>query len=168
MNREPLVVVLMGVTGVGKTTVGRLVAQDLGWTFLDADDFHSPANVAKMRSGTPLTDADREPWLASLRAEIEARLARGESAVLACSALRQAYRDRLHAREAVLFVQLQGDASLIRERLLARSGHYMDPDLLASQFAALEDPKGVLVVDVSSTPRDIATRIEAQLGLAQE
>lgn len=165
MIRGPLVVVLMGVTGVGKTTVGRLIAEDLGWAFLDADDFHSPANVAKMHSGTPLTDADREPWLAGLRAEIEARLARGESAVLACSALKQAYRDRLHASEAVLFVHLQGEASLIRERLLARTGHYMDPGLLDSQFAALEEPKGVLEIEVSSTPRVIATRIETQLGL---
>jgi gluconokinase len=165
MNREPLVIVLMGVTGVGKTTVGRLVAQDLGFVFLDADDFHSPENVAKMRRGTPLTDADREPWLAALRAEIEARLARGESAVLACSALKQAYRDRLHAGEAVRFVHLRGAASLIRDRLLARSGHYMDPGLLDSQFAALEEPKGVLVIDVASTPRDIATRIETGLGL---
>jgi gluconokinase len=161
-----VIVVLMGVTGVGKTTIGRLLSQDLGWAFLDADDFHPPANVAKMRSGFPLTDADREPWLTALRAEIESRLSRGESAVLACSALKQSYRDRLHASEAVRFVHLRGDASLIRERLLARSGHYMDPGLLASQFAALEEPQGgVLVVDIASTPGDIATRVEAELGL---
>ena len=133
-----VVVVVMGVTGVGKTTIGRLVAEDYGWAFLDADDFHPPANVAKMRSGVPLTDADREPWLTALRAEIDARLARSESAVLACSALKQSYRDRLHANDAVCFVYLRGDAALIHARLLARSGHYMDPGLLASQFAALE------------------------------
>lgn len=163
-----MVIVLMGVTGVGKTTIGLLIAEDLGIAFLDADDFHSAANVAKMRSGTPLTDADREPWLAALRAEIEARLARGESAVLACSALKQAYRDRLHAKDAVLFVHLQGDAETIRARLLARSGHYMDPGLLASQFAALEAPQGVLVVDVAASPREIASRIEAELGLSPD
>jgi gluconokinase len=160
-----VIVVVMGVTGVGKTTIGRLVAQDLGWAFLDADDFHPPANVAKMRSGVPLTDADREPWLTALRAEIDARLARGESAVFACSALKQSYRDRLHANAAVCFVHLRGDAALIRARLLARSGHYMDPGLLVSQFAALEEPTGVIVVDVSATPREIASRIEGELGV---
>ena len=155
----------MGVTGVGKTTIGRLLAEDLGWPFLDADDFHPPANVAKMRRGVPLNDADREPWLTALRAAIDARLERGESAVLACSALKQSYRDRLHASEAVRFVHLRGDAALIRERLLARSGHYMDPGLLASQFAALEEPQGVVVVDVGPTPREVASRVEAELGL---
>jgi gluconokinase len=162
--RPAVIVVVMGVTGVGKTTIGRLVAQDLGWGFLDADDYHPPANVAKMRSGVPLTDADREPWLAALRAEIDARLARSESAVLACSALKRSYRDRLHASEAVRFVHLRGDATLIRERLLARSGHYMDPGLLASQFAALEAPQGALVIDVAAPPMEIASRIEAALG----
>jgi gluconokinase len=160
-----MIVVVMGVTGVGKTTIGRLLAADLGWPFLDADDFHPPANVAKMRRGVPLDDADREPWLTALRAEIDARLPRGESAVLACSALKQSYRDRLHASEAVRFVHLRGDVALIRERLLARSGHYMDPGLLASQFAALEEPHGVVVVDVSDTPRGIASRVESELGL---
>ena len=164
-NSRPVVIVLMGVTGVGKTTIGLLIAEDLGIAFLDADNFHSPENVAKMRSGTPLTDADREPWLAALRAEILARLARGESAVLACSALKQSYRDKLHASDAVLFVHLKGDAEVIRARLLARSGHYMDPGLLASQFAALEAPQGMLAVDVAASPREIATQIEAQLGL---
>jgi gluconokinase len=166
MNPRPAVVVIMGVTGVGKTTIGRVLAQDLGWAFLDADDFHSPANVAKMRSGTPLTDADREPWLAALRAEIDGRLQRADSAVLACSALKQSYRERLQATEAVRFVYLRGDPALIRERLQARSGHYMDPGLLASQFAALEEPQGVVVVDVAATPREIASRIEAELGLS--
>jgi gluconokinase len=160
-----VIVVVMGVTGVGKTTIGRLVAQDFGWPFLDADDFHTAASVAKMHSGVPLTDADREPWLAALRAEIDVRLARSESAVLACSALKQSYRDRLHASDEVCFVYLRGDAALIRERLLARSGHYMDPGLLASQFAALEEPEGVVVVDVGATPREIASRVEASLGL---
>jgi len=160
-----VIVVLMGVTGVGKTTIGRILAQDMGWPFLDADDFHPPANVAKMRSGIPLNDIDREPWLAALRFEIDARLLRGDSAVLACSALKQAYRDRLHASEAVRFVHLRGDAALIRERLLARTGHYMDPGLLASQFAALEEPLGVLAVDIGPTPQEIASFIEEALGL---
>jgi gluconokinase len=160
-----VIVVLMGVTGVGKTTIGRLVAEDLGWAFLDADDFHPPANVAKMRAGIPLDDVDRDPWLCALRSEIDTRLARGDSAVLACSALKQSYRDRLNASEAVRFVHLRGDANLIRERLLARSGHYMDPGLLASQFAALEEPQGVLAVDIGASPREIASRIEVELGV---
>lgn len=163
--RPVVIVVLMGVTGVGKTTVGLLVAEDLGWDFLDADDFHPAANVAKMRAGIPLNDVDRDPWLSALRTEIDARLSRGDAAVLACSALKQAYRDRLHASEAVRFVHLRGDAALIRERLLARSGHYMDPGLLTSQFAALEEPEGVVTVDVAATPREIASRLEAELGL---
>jgi gluconokinase len=118
-----------------------------------------------MRAGIPLNDADRDPWLAALRFEIDARLSRGDSAVLACSALKQAYRDRLSASRAVRFVHLRGDATLIRERLLARTGHYMDPGLLASQFAALEEPQGVLAVDVGPTPREIASFIEGALGL---
>lgn len=165
MNPRPVVIVLMGVTGVGKTTIGLQVAQDLGWAFLDADDFHPAKNVEKMRGGIPLTDTDREPWLAALRAEIDGRLARGEPGVLACSALKKAYRDRLDAGAAVSFVYLRGDAALIRERLLARKGHYMDPGLLDSQFAALEEPEGVLAVDVAATPPEIASSIESKLGL---
>ena len=153
----------MGVSGVGKTTVGRLLAERLSCAFLDADDFHPPANVAKMRAGTPLTDADREPWLRALRAEIERRLEQGESAVLACSALKQTYRDRLQLSGAVRIVYLRGTAALIHERLLARRGHYFDASLLASQFAALEEPEGLLTVDVAGTPEEVALRIEAAL-----
>lgn len=153
----------MGVSGVGKTTVGRLLAERLSCPFLDADDFHPPANVAKMRGGIPLTDADREPWLQALRAEIEGRLERGESAVLACSALKQDYRDRLQVSDAVRIVYLRGTAALIRDRLQARRGHYFDPALLASQFAALEEPEGLLTVDVTADPEELARRIEAAL-----
>jgi gluconokinase len=153
----------MGVSGVGKTTVGRLLAERLSSPFLDADDFHPPDNVAKMRGGVPLTDADRQPWLQALRAEIERRLARGDSAVLACSALKQTYRDRLQVSDAVRIVYLRGTAALIRDRLQARRGHYFDPALLASQFAALEEPEGILTVDVTAEPEELARRIEAAL-----
>jgi gluconokinase len=159
-----MVVVLMGVSGVGKTTVGVLLARRLACAFLDADDFHPPENVAKMRRGVPLDDRDREPWLAALRSAIETRLLRGESAVLACSALKQAYRDRLQVSPQVHVVYLRGDADLIRARIQARRGHYFDPALLASQFAALEEPAGVLTVDVTGTPDEIAAGIADRLG----
>lgn len=158
-----MIVILMGVSGVGKTTIGRLLADRLSCSFLDADDFHPPPNVAKMRRGVALTDADREPWLEALRAAILSRLDRGESAVLACSALRQSYRDRLQVSEAVRIVYLRGDAALIRDRLLARRGHYFDPGLLASQFAALEEPQGLLTVDVTGPPEEIAATLAARL-----
>jgi gluconokinase len=116
-----------------------------------------------MRGGVPLNDADREPWLEALRGEIARRLDRGESAVLACSALKQSYRERLQVADAVRIVHLRGDAALIRARLQARRGHYFDPALLASQLAALEEPESVLTVDVTGTPEEIAARIEAEL-----
>lgn len=159
-----MIVILMGVSGVGKTTIGLLLAEHLACPFLDADDFHPSENVAKMRGGVPLSDADREPWLEALRAAIASHLDRGQSAVLACSALKQSYRDRLHVADAVRIVYLRGESALIRARLAARRGHYFDPALLASQFAALEEPKGVLVIDVNGTPSEIVARIEAGLG----
>ena len=137
----------MGVSGSGKTTVGLELARRLGWCFADADDFHPPANVAKMASGVPLGDDDREPWLASLRALIDAQLTAGTSTVLACSALKARYRERLR-RASVQFVYLKGDPHKIRARLEARSGHYMKAGLLESQFATLEEPEGVLVVGI--------------------
>ena len=159
-----MIVVLMGVSGSGKTTVGRLLAHELGWPFYDADDFHPPANVAKMRRGVALTDADRAPWLDAVHAQL-LRLARaGQSAVLACSALKQAYRDRLSAGVAVLrFVYLRGDASLIRLRLARRSGHFMPIDLLRSQLDTLEPPADAIAVDIDASPEQIAARIRAHL-----
>jgi gluconokinase len=147
----PMIVVVMGVSGCGKSTVGEALAADLGWPFLDADDFHPPANVAKMAAGTPLTDDDRGPWLDRLAAELAAILARGEHAVLACSALKQAYRDRLAPRaiaDQVRFAYLKGDEATIAARIASRRHRYMPPTLLASQFAALEEPRGAIVVDI--------------------
>ena len=160
-----MIVVLMGVSGSGKTTVGRAVAAELGWTFLDADDFHSQASIAKMAAGIALTDDDRLPWLDRLAEEIRAETARGRDVVLACSALKQAYRERLAqgARQDLVFVYLKGDATTIEPRLASRSGHYMPASLLASQFAALEEPAGAIVVDIRQTPEAQAAEIAAQL-----
>jgi gluconokinase len=160
-----MIVVLMGVSGSGKTTVGRSLAAELGWTFLEADDFHPRASVEKMAAGIALTDADRLPWLDRLAEEIRGETARGRDVVLACSALKQAYRERLSqgARQDLVFVYLKGDATTIEPRLALRSGHYMPASLLASQFAALEEPTGAIVVDIRQTPKAQATEIAAQL-----
>jgi gluconokinase len=160
-----VIVVVMGVTGSGKTTVGRLLAAALGAEFIDADDHHPPANVAKMRAGTPLTDADREPWLERLNALLRERTARGASVVLACSALKAAYRDAL-LRELpdARLVYLRGSRELIGARLAARRGHYMNPALLDSQFAALEEPADAIVADAAGTPEAIAAAVRRQLA----
>jgi gluconokinase len=143
-----MIVVLMGVCGCGKTTVGRALAAALGWSFHDADDFHPPDNVAKMAAGEALTDEDRWPWLARLADEMR-RIEHAEgNVVLACSALRQAYRDRLADAGDVRFVHLAGDYDTIATRLAARSHRYMPASLLDSQFATLEPPRDALVVDV--------------------
>jgi len=162
-----MIVIPMGVSGSGKTTVGRLLATDLGWPFHDADDFHPPENVAKMRAGVPLADADRAVWLDRLRSLIEELIAARRSAVLACSALKQAYRDRLAVDPAaVRFVYLRGDYELIHRRLQERTGHYMPAALLRSQFETLEEPgTDVLVVDVAPAPAEIVATIEHALGL---
>ncbi len=158
-----MIVVMMGVSGVGKTTLGRIVAERLGAVFLEGDRFHPAANVEKMRAGTPLTDADREPWLRALAAEAERCAAAGQSAVIACSALKRCYRAILTERVAMRFVHLTGDPALIKARLDARVGHYMPPSLLPSQLGALEPPgadEGAIVVDIAGEP---AALIEAIL-----
>ena len=153
-------VVLMGVSGSGKTTLGRLLAQRLGWRFIDADDHHPAANVAKMASGVPLDDEDRRPWL-SLLNQI---LLKEENAVLACSALKEAYRRRLlEGVAAARVVYLRGSKALIAQRLAARKHRYMPASLLDSQFAALEPPRGALEIDVAGDPEACAARIAAEL-----
>ena len=137
----PLTVVVMGVSGCGKSTVGRLVAKRLGATFLDADDFHPPANVERMRAGIALTDDDRAGWLDALSARLESEGQAGEAAVLACSALKRTYRDALRqATPDLALVHLAGSPALLAERIAARPGHYMPPSLLPSQLALLEAP----------------------------
>jgi len=158
-------IVLMGVTGSGKTTIGRKLARSLGWKYFDADDFHSAANVGKMRSGVPLNDQDRTPWLESLQRLIQNSLANNEPAILACSALKQSYRDVLLVDERVKFVYLKGDYSLIKKRLTARSNHYMNPALLDSQFQTLEEPEGVLKVDIQSSPDEIIDLIRTEFDI---
>jgi len=138
----------MGVSGCGKTTVGVALASALGWPFLDADDFHPRENVAKMAAGTSLTDEDRWPWLERIAAELRAILSRGGHAVLACSALKQAYRDRLARAGDIRFVHLEGDYETIAARLQSRQHRYMPPTLLASQFAVLEPPADAIEIDV--------------------
>ena len=162
---ETLVVVLMGVAGSGKTTIGRKLAAAWGANFYDADDFHSPTNVAKMRRGVPLTDADRKLWLEALRELVRACLQRDERSVLACSALKAKYRAYLVIDERVQLVYLKGDFALISKRLARRRGHFMKADLLASQFAALEEPRSALRVDVAASPAEIVKTIKERLQL---
>ena len=147
----------MGVCGCGKTTVGEALAQAIGCRFLDADDFHPPANVEKMASGVPLTDDDRWPWLDRIAEELGQILAEGEHAVLACSALKEAYRQRLKRAGDVRIVYLEGDEATIAARLAARQHKYMPPMLLPSQFATLEVPTDAMVVDIR---QPIATQVD--------
>jgi gluconokinase len=162
-----MIVVLMGVSGSGKTTVGELLARRLGWPYLDADDYHPPANVEKMRAGTPLTDADRWPWLDRLNELLRQRQADGDNAVLGCSALKQIYRERLaQGLRNVRWVHLKGSFELIQSRLQVRKHRYMPASLLQSQFATLEDPADALTVDIGDTPEALARTIIAGLGLA--
>ncbi|HEY1189915.1 MAG TPA: gluconokinase [Gemmata sp.] len=162
-----MVIVLMGVSGSGKTTVGEKLAAELGWRFVEGDDYHPPANVEKMAGGTPLTDADRGPWLTALRRRIGTACAGDENLVVACSALKDEYREYLERDDpaCVRYVYLHGSEELIRERLEARNGHFMDPGLLHSQFAALEPPEGEVVTDAAPPPTVIAADIRRQLGL---
>jgi gluconokinase len=162
-----MVVVLMGVSGSGKTTVGKVLAGQLGWTFIDGDDFHPAANVEKMRRGVPLNDDDRRPWLNALRLRIDAACASDENVVLACSALKHAYQEYLERGEpaCVHYVHLRGSEELIRQRLAARKGHFMNPNLLHSQFETLEPPGDALQIDITPPPNDIAAEIQRKLGL---
>jgi gluconokinase len=157
-------IIVFGVTGSGKTSIGKQLARQLGWTFYDADDFHSPASVEKMRSGIPLTDDDRWPWLDRLRQLIADAQSRGEQVVLACSALKRAYRERLSAGLDVTFIYLEADRGLIAARLRQRTNHFMNPQLLTSQFEALEEParsESAVVVSAADTPDAIVEHIRA-------
>lgn len=169
MAGAPSIIVVMGPAGAGKTTIGTLLARSLGWRFLEADDFHSAANVERMRHGIPLTDADRAPWLASIREALRTAIARGERVVLACSALKEEYRRALVPPNAspdqARFVYLRASAALLRDRLAHRVGHFAGPELVDSQLQTLEEPADALWVDASCPPEEIVMRIREQLAL---
>ena len=160
-----MIAIVMGVTGSGKTTVGRLLAEELGWTFADADDFHPRANVEKMERGIPLNDDDRGPWLERLRIQITDWIAKSQNGVLACSALKRTYRQELSVGPEVRFVYLKGSPELIAQRLRARRGHFADEKILGGQFADLEEPESAMTVDISQTPEKIVDEIRGKLGL---
>jgi gluconokinase len=160
-----MVVILMGVTASGKTTVGRLLATASGYQFYDADDFHPRANVDKMRRGIPLDDADRRPWLEALRDLVRRCLAEERNAVLACSALKEAYRRYFLIDPRVKLVYLKVDEGLIRQRLQRRRGHFMNPSLLESQFATLEEPENALWLDASRSPEELVGTIRCRLQM---
>jgi gluconokinase len=160
-----MVVILMGVAGSGKSTVGAGLANDLGCDFRDADDLHPPANRDKMHRGIPLTDDDRRPWLAAVRALIDRYLKSGADVVIACSALKEAYRAiLLRGTDGIRLILLKGSFELIAQRLASRHGHFFDPALLRSQFDALEEPHDAIVVQIGGTPPEIVAAIRAQLA----
>jgi gluconokinase len=162
-----VIVVLMGVTGSGKTTIGVLLSQRLGWEFVDADSYHSAANVEKIRQGIALDDADRAPWLRALRDAMESMVAQHKNVVLACSALKRSYRDELYIAGETKFVYLNGTYELISQRLRQRHGHFASETILASQFAALEEPDDAITVDIDHSEDEIVAEIMRQLGVPQ-
>ena len=163
------VIIVMGVAGAGKTLVGSALARSIGWSFYDADDFHSPENVAKMHRGIGLTDTDRAPWLAALHDLIDRLIREGQNAVLACSALKEAYRETLTPNDApvgtVRFVYLDVPAAVLRERLKNRAHHYAPPELLDSQLATLEPPREAIRLDGTLPPDEIVRAARSELGL---
>lgn len=164
-----MIVLLMGPAGSGKTTIGKLLAAQFSWEFADGDDFHPPANVAKMSRGIPLTDEDRLPWLQSIRDAMQQWLAQGRNVVLACSALKRSYRDLLGIgsnTKNIKLVYLKGSFDLLLERLHSRKGHYMKEQMLASQLADLEEPADAIIIDISKTAEEIVSEIRNQIEVA--
>ena len=155
-----MILILIGPMGCGKTTIGKLLSEKLGWPFYDGDDFHPKKNVEKMRAGIPLTDMDRKSWLETLHAHIQDLLQRRQNAILACSALKKSYRDILGVNQtAVRTVYLKGSYELLRERIKERNHPYMNNDLLRSQLDTLEEPKDGIIVDIHPAPEIIANAI---------
>jgi gluconokinase len=165
-----VIVIVFGVSGAGKTTVGELLARELDWHFLEADDFHPAANIKKMRNGHSLTDEDRWPWLERLRERIKLSLAARENAVLACSALKRKYRERLRVNDEVKLVFLHGSYAVIAEQLRHRRGHFFDRALLKSQFDDLEEPlpdEGALTIELGRPPQELVKEIKEKLHLSR-
>ena len=160
-----MVIIFTGVSGAGKTTVGRLMAQQLGWPFYEGDDYHPAENIEKMTKGVALTDEDRRAWLETLRDLIATVLAQGDNGVMACSALKQSYRAMLRSAGAVVFVHLKVNRRLIRERLQNRQGHFMNPGLVDSQFATLEEPQTVMTIDAALPPDEIVRQVRRALSV---
>ncbi|BAY98074.1 carbohydrate kinase [Tolypothrix tenuis PCC 7101] len=161
-----MIILVMGVSGSGKTTIGKLLAEALHWKFSDADSFHSPENVEKMRSGIPLTEADRTPWLQNLQTAIKTWLQNNQNVVLACSALKDSYRQILLVdSNLVKIVYLKGSYELIEKRLQERQNHYMSAALLDSQFHTLEEPLDTLSIDIAESPQVIVQNIRTALGI---
>ena len=155
----------MGVSGSGKTTIGLLLSRELGWEFADGDDYHSRANIEKMSNGIPLTDDDRQPWLNELRELIVRWIANGKDGILACSALRQVYREHLSVDRNVRFVYLKAAHDVLSERLRQRPHHYMREPMLASQLRTLEEPRDAVVANANESPAKVVHAIRTELGL---
>ena len=158
-----MIVLVMGTTGAGKTTIGKLLAEELRCLFLDADDFHPAANIEKMKKGIPLDDADRVPWLAAMHEELVRQTAGGKDCVLACSALKQSYRDTIGAGLGITIVYLKGSYEEMRAHILARHGHFAGEGILAGQFRDLEEPREAIAISVTKPPKDIVDEIVREL-----
>jgi gluconokinase len=164
-DRTDVVIVITGVTGSGKTTIGKLLATELQWKFYEGDDFHPSVNIEKLKRGEPLDDQDRLPWLAGIRDAIRATIDQDENAVIACSALKESYRRMLRISPQVVLVHLEANPELIDKRLKQRIGHFMNPALVQSQFETLEEPQAALQIDAGLTPGEIVASIRARLSL---
>ena len=161
-----MLLILMGVAGSGKTTIGKLLSEAIGWKFFDGDDFHPKENIERMRRGVALTDKDREIWLDRLHNLVREINHKGESGILAFSALRKAYRVRVaKGIDGLQFVYLNGDPALLKQRVKDRKGHYFGADLLESQFETLEEPEGIIMVDVAGEPEEVVARVRKVLGV---
>ena len=161
-----MLIIVTGVSGVGKTTIGKLLSENMGWTFYEGDDYHTNVNLAKMRNGTPLTDDDRWPWLDALRTKLSEIVLHEENAILSCSALKESYRMRLGSGlKDIVFVYLRGDYHLVRNRISARVGHFMSADLLVSQYSDLEEPQNGIIVDAALEPMEIINYLKRALSL---
>ncbi|PSB03288.1 gluconokinase [Merismopedia glauca] len=159
-----MICILMGVSGTGKSTIGKLLSQKLGWKFYDADDFHSEANISKMKQGIPLEDSDRLPWLQAIRAKIEAIVARQDNGIFACSALKQSYRELLQGNDPqVAWIYLKGSYQQLWQRMQDRPEHFMKPEMLQSQLDTLEIPQDALTVDIALNQAEIVDRIAKYL-----